>query len=195
MGIIWALCSWFVGKTALMKQILWPSQNIWTLTETAFANILPVNFWSILTTHFFIFLLLFFRIPKDRYCNGHWICHHGIHRIFRQTHPHSHQQHHCRIVDFLLLFLFLSHFFSSSKNDTITYFCTTPPYVYKFYECAASSILLSRNKEIKPKIEGWYLNWILNLFQCNIGPRIQDILTIRPIEKCCFQLFSFWSIW
>ena len=55
---------------------------------------------------------------------------------------------------FILLSLFLSHFFSSSKNDTITYFCTTAPYVYKFYECAASLILLSENKEIKPKIEG-----------------------------------------
>ena len=53
----------------------------------------------------------FFRIPKDRYCNRHWICHHGIHRIFCQTHPHSHQQHHCRIVDFLLLSLFFVSFF------------------------------------------------------------------------------------
>merc|ERR1712129_693912 len=85
------------------------------------------------------------RIPKDRYCNSYWICHHGIHRIFRQTHPHSNQQHHCRIVDFISL-SFCLIFFSSSKNDTITYFCTTP-YVYKFYECAASSILLSETKK------------------------------------------------
>merc|ERR1712129_443922 len=47
---------------------------------------------------------------------------------------------------FYCFLFFLSHFFSSSKNDTITYFCTTP-YVYKFYECAASSILLSETKK------------------------------------------------
>ena len=50
--------------------------------------------------------IFYFRIPKDRHCNRHWICHHGIHRIFRQTHPHSHQQHHCWIVDFLFCYLF-----------------------------------------------------------------------------------------
>merc|ERR550532_3000416 len=87
------------------------------------------------------------RIPKDRHCNRHWICHHGIHRIFRETHPHSHQQHHCWIVDFFYCYPFFVSFFSSSKNDTITYFCTTAPYVYKFYECAASSILLSKTKK------------------------------------------------
>lgn len=35
------------------------------------------------------------RISED--CNGYSdrICHHGIHRFLRQTHPHPHQQHHC----------------------------------------------------------------------------------------------------
>lgn len=42
---------------------------------------------------FFYFLVS--RIPKDCHGNSNWICHHGLHWILCQTHPHPHQQHHC----------------------------------------------------------------------------------------------------
>ena len=64
-----------------------------------------------------------------------------IHRIFRQTRPHSYQRH-CRAVDFFIVIPFFVSFFSSSKNDTITFY-----YVYEFYEFAASLILLSETKK------------------------------------------------
>lgn len=35
------------------------------------------------------------RIPEDCYGHSDWVCHHGFHWFFRQTHPHPHQQHHC----------------------------------------------------------------------------------------------------
>jgi len=34
------------------------------------------------------------RVLKDCNCHSHWLCTNGIHRIFRETHPHPHQQHH-----------------------------------------------------------------------------------------------------
>lgn len=41
------------------------------------------------------FFPLLSRIPKDCHGNSNWICHHGLHWILCQTHPHPHQQHHC----------------------------------------------------------------------------------------------------
>ena len=38
----------------------------------------------------------------NRHC--HWICSDGIHWILCQAHPHSHQQHHRRILNFKLAF-------------------------------------------------------------------------------------------
>ena len=48
------------------------------------------------------FLVL--RISENSPCYSHWFCHHGIHWVFCQTHPHSHQQHHstinkCKVSD------------------------------------------------------------------------------------------------
>ena len=39
------------------------------------------------------------RIPKDRHSDGDRIRNHGIHRVLRQAHPHSDQQHHCRMKE------------------------------------------------------------------------------------------------
>lgn len=43
-------------------------------------------------------IFLSFRIPEDCYGHCYWLCHHGFHWIFRQAHPHPHQQHHCWII-------------------------------------------------------------------------------------------------
>ena len=43
-----------------------------------------------------------FRIPKDCYCYRYWIRHYGLHRLLCQIDPHSHQQHHRRLVEWLL---------------------------------------------------------------------------------------------
>merc|ERR1712189_101747 len=39
---------------------------------------------------------------KNRHGNSHRICHHGIHRIFRQIDSHSHQQYYCPIAAVIL---------------------------------------------------------------------------------------------
>ena len=65
-----------------------------------------------------------------------------IHRIFRQTRPHSYQ-HHCRAVDFFIVIPFLSHFFQAVKMIQLL----STVYVYEFYEFAASLILLSETKK------------------------------------------------
>ena len=52
--------------------------------------ILNPSFTRILLTGSII-ELLFIRIPEDSRCHSDWICNYGIHRIFRQTHPHSYQ--------------------------------------------------------------------------------------------------------
>ena len=39
------------------------------------------------------------RVPEDRHRDRHRLCHHGLHRLLCQAHPHPHQQHHCGIVD------------------------------------------------------------------------------------------------
>merc|ERR1712083_138611 len=54
---------------------------------------------------------------------------------------------------FIVISFFVSFFFQAVRMIQLPTF-VLHPYVYKFYECAASSILLSKNKEIKPKIEG-----------------------------------------
>merc|ERR1711872_707681 len=41
-------------------------------------------------------------IPEDCHGNSYWFCHHGIHWIFRQTHPHPNQQHHRSVDDVII---------------------------------------------------------------------------------------------
>ena len=110
---------------------------------------------------------ILFRIPKDRYCNRHWICHHGIHRIFCQTHPHSHQQHHCRIVDFLLCLFSLIFSRDNNKKSTIQQW-------YCWWECGG----------VWQKIR-WILRW-----------QIQWQLQYRSfgIQKKNIVLVNFWLI-
>ena len=55
-----------------------------------------------MTGKLLIISTLHFRIPKDRYCYRHWIRYHGLHRLLCQIDPHSHQQHHRRLVEWLL---------------------------------------------------------------------------------------------
>ena len=44
-------------------------------------------------------LLFQCRVPEDCDCDRHWVRHHGIHRLLRQTHSHPHQQHYRRSLD------------------------------------------------------------------------------------------------
>ena len=83
--------------------------------------------------NFILTTIFFFRIPKDRYCNRHWIRHHGFHRIFRQTHPYSHQQHHCGIVDFLFVIsFFVSFFFQAVRMIQLPTFVLQHPMYTNF---------------------------------------------------------------
>ena len=36
-----------------------------------------------------------FRVSEDCHRYGHWLCHHGLHRIFCEADSHPNQQHHC----------------------------------------------------------------------------------------------------
>ena len=80
-------------------------------------NLQPCNTSAFQVEKLKLFLSFYLcRIPENCPGDCHWFCYHGIHWLFRQTHSHSHQQHHRAIAHIYGKWQFLARIIAGLKR-------------------------------------------------------------------------------